>query len=690
MRRTHWVVLALALTACPERRSPSATPPPPKEPEELAKIADLEDRRAISDGNLFNWALTHPEPAVRARAYLALGRLQEPAAIDTVLKGFTDPVAAVRVEAAFAAGLIGLAWQGLSDVDKVKLADALRAIEEKETDDKAHDAMLEALGRVGTLSAVDRLNERLAVTPLQARAALAMGVAFRRGAKFPASSTRVLTALLAKELPQPTRFGAAYAFSTSKDTLARPALRQCAADDSSEVRAVCAKGLGEVGEDVDAVLLKQLIDDPDYRVAVEAVRALSKLSVKCKSLVCPPLGALADLSSRTERLQRGDTVGGGQVLLALAQQGVPSVGVPVLLRVHEQLVRSLSTEADPKRKRDLGNLECRFAVAIDKAEGELNLSPTCGGGTAPDTHRFALMLSELAETTPKTPKKRFEQVAPYLDHPEARVKLAAIVALGSSKWPAAADKLRPLLGGADLVLAAAAANALAKLGDKTALPAVRALAMKCLSNLDPAPDVAEALGTFKSADATPELQAWLGSPHAYLRHSAAEILTQLSGKSTVAPLVEYPKEDKKGSMPKDATMTLKTERGEIVLKFLTAEAPRTCASIYTLARKNYFKGQTFHRIVPDFVAQTGDPRGDGNGGPGYSLRCEVNHHPYLRGAVGMALSGKDTGGSQFFLTLSPQPHLEGRYTVFAEIVKGQEVADALLEDDQILDARAAP
>ena len=81
-----------------------------------------------------------------------------------------------------------------------------------------------------------------------------------------------------------------------------------------------------------------------------------------------------------------------------------------------------------------------------------------------------------------------------------------------------------------------------------------------------------------------------------------------------------------------------------------------------------------HRVVPDFVIQDGDPTGTGSGGPGYTIRCEYNQLRYEAGMVGMALSGKDTGGSQWFVTLSPQPHLNGRYTIFAEVTRGLDVA----------------
>jgi cyclophilin family peptidyl-prolyl cis-trans isomerase len=87
--------------------------------------------------------------------------------------------------------------------------------------------------------------------------------------------------------------------------------------------------------------------------------------------------------------------------------------------------------------------------------------------------------------------------------------------------------------------------------------------------------------------------------------------------------------------------------------------------------------------VPDFVVQGGDPRGDGEGGPGFTIPCEVSTRPYLRGTVGMALAGKDTGGSQFFVALSPQPHLDGRYTIIGTVVSGMEALDGLVEGDPL-------
>ncbi|HEU4478266.1 MAG TPA: peptidylprolyl isomerase, partial [Pyrinomonadaceae bacterium] len=126
-----------------------------------------------------------------------------------------------------------------------------------------------------------------------------------------------------------------------------------------------------------------------------------------------------------------------------------------------------------------------------------------------------------------------------------------------------------------------------------------------------------------------------------------------------------------------------TSQGRFSIELLPEDAPLNVDNFVQLARRRYFNGIVFHRVVPNFVIQGGDPRGDGNGGPGYQIRCEINEMPYDRGTVGMALSGKDTGGSQWFVTHAPQPHLDGGYTVFGRVVAGMEVVDRIVRGDVI-------
>jgi len=129
--------------------------------------------------------------------------------------------------------------------------------------------------------------------------------------------------------------------------------------------------------------------------------------------------------------------------------------------------------------------------------------------------------------------------------------------------------------------------------------------------------------------------------------------------------------------------TIGTRHGEFQIELYVDVAPLTVMNFIELADDGFYDGLPFHRVIPNFVAQGGDPRGDGWGGPDYYIRDEFSSEPYLRGTVGIATSGKDTGGSQFFITLSPQPHLEGRYTVFGQVIYGMEVVDLITMGDVI-------
>jgi cyclophilin family peptidyl-prolyl cis-trans isomerase len=134
-------------------------------------------------------------------------------------------------------------------------------------------------------------------------------------------------------------------------------------------------------------------------------------------------------------------------------------------------------------------------------------------------------------------------------------------------------------------------------------------------------------------------------------------------------------------------LVIETERGRITVTLFAAEAPLTVDALLRLAGRHYFDGTSWHRVAPNFVIQGGDPRGDGWGGPGFALRDENSRRRYGRGTVGMALAGPDTGGSQFFITHSPQPHLDGTYPVIGEVVLGMEVVDRVSQGDAIRSIR---
>ena len=126
---------------------------------------------------------------------------------------------------------------------------------------------------------------------------------------------------------------------------------------------------------------------------------------------------------------------------------------------------------------------------------------------------------------------------------------------------------------------------------------------------------------------------------------------------------------------------IETDKGNIVLELFENDAPNTVANFVKLINKGYYNGLKFHRVIPNFMIQGGCPVGNGTGGPGYAIKCEINPKKHLTGTLSMAHAGKDTGGSQFFITHSPQPHLDGVHTVFGQVIEGMDVVNAIRQGD---------
>ncbi len=131
---------------------------------------------------------------------------------------------------------------------------------------------------------------------------------------------------------------------------------------------------------------------------------------------------------------------------------------------------------------------------------------------------------------------------------------------------------------------------------------------------------------------------------------------------------------------------METDRGVIQLDLYPQHAPKTVNNFIFLVREGFYDGVSFHRVIPDFVIQGGDPTGTGRDGPGYRFEDEVKGNPlkHERGAISMANSGPDTNGSQFFIAHSPQPHLNGKHTVFGKVAGGLDVVDAIRQGDKML------
>jgi len=135
---------------------------------------------------------------------------------------------------------------------------------------------------------------------------------------------------------------------------------------------------------------------------------------------------------------------------------------------------------------------------------------------------------------------------------------------------------------------------------------------------------------------------------------------------------------------KKYTATIETENGSMVLELFASDVPVTVNNFVFLAREGFYDGTTFHRVIPDFMAQGGDPAGTGTGGPGYKFADEFTQHTHVTGALSMANSGPNTNGSQFFITYAPQPHLDRKHSVFGQLVLGEKILKALKNGDAVV------
>ena len=135
---------------------------------------------------------------------------------------------------------------------------------------------------------------------------------------------------------------------------------------------------------------------------------------------------------------------------------------------------------------------------------------------------------------------------------------------------------------------------------------------------------------------------------------------------------------------KQYTATIETGKGNIVLELFASDVPVTVNNFVFLAREGFYNSTIFHRVIPDFMAQGGDPTGTGRGGPGYAFADEFTEHTHVTGTLSMANAGPNTNGSQFFITYAPQDHLNGKHSVFGQLVEGMDVLEAIRQGDTIV------
>jgi len=674
-RRLVLLACLIAMANCgPKAAAPvvNPTPPPTVFEQKMRWILQLEDQRQLrgGGGDLLT-LLTDQEARIRRRSALAAGRVKLPEAIPaltTTLQSEADPE--VRQMAAFAMGLIGDAaaapalMNALADPDPLlqgRAAEALGMI--------AHKAAAQPIG--AKIAAHITSNVLGGINPDDMGYPKASGVeAVRLGifALVRLGSYDALAAVLVDQNGRPRSrwWPIAFAFQRINDPRAATVLLDLFNGEGQLTRAFAARGLGASKDPRGAGALLAAAEDASIPLAVriQAVRAIAVL---------------------------GDARAG-----AVMRRLITSAKVDQNLQL--EAIVALSRLRDPAAVELLIDLvsaqwpSVRAAALHALAQTDVDTFISSISALDPDAHWS--VRASLAATLADLGRERAQgPLTAMLDDTDQRVIPSVLDALAKVGATNATEVLTARLKADDPVVRGAAARGLAtikatnaaaalseafKMGQRDGLYVARTNALDAITALDP-------------AAARPLLTSALADRDWAVRMRAAENLHKLDPAADVSAMRPAPPP----SVPELAAIDpmiapkfspqayIDTSKGTVQIELAVLDAPRTVANFVSLVRKNYFRGVQLHRVVPDFVVQDGDPRGDGEGGPGYTIRDEINQRPYLRGAVGMALDWADTGGSQFFITHSPQPHLDGRYTVFGQVVAGMDVVDRLQQWDTI-------
>jgi cyclophilin family peptidyl-prolyl cis-trans isomerase/HEAT repeat protein len=668
---TLTLVLACAAPAALAAKKPGVPPPPPRI-EKLGHLLALEDARSPGAGELER-LLRDPDRGVRRRAALAAGRVADPSLVPALVDLLNDQEVEVRRMAAFALGLAG----ERAAVDRLLAALA-------DPDPGVRGRAVEALGRIGdpraaaavarlVVDALPKTISRMTVrgddpgNPADSWAEQRLALfALARLKDVPAARH----ALLDGARPRFDWWAATWVAMRLESPELRPVLVAAVASDDPRSRALAARGLGAL-KDASAVdLLLPLVRDPDATVALHTLRALGAIGdARGTAAAAVMLAGASDVVRR-------------EALLALAV-------LPPDPALGPRLV-GLVAERDPGvRAAALGAL-----ARTDRADFALVLS---GMDADPVWWVRSALASSLGDVGDEMSVGILHAM---LRDEDPRVLPSVLDALRRARGRDALDTLRRHLEHADLGVRVGAAEGIAALGAVGASTPLLAAWRRGLGDgageLEARIAAVEALAVRRDDEAKAGLaEVAKTDPARAVRARAALALRELgtavpdAGPQAVErPALDYreamaPFDPRPGVPLYTPRAFLRTRHGTIEIHLDVVESPLTTASFIDLARQGFYDGLVFHRVEPGFVVQGGGPRGDGNGGPGYALRCEITRRFYGRGAVGMALSGKDTGGSQFFITLSPQPHLDGGFTLFGQVVAGMEVVDRIRPGDLI-------
>jgi len=633
---------------------------------------------AASDARRFDLAalregLSHANPAVRRQAALAAGRIGDAAAIDLLLPVLNDSVPTVQAAAAFALGL-------LKDARAIPLLlEKIRAVSSTEQGAPQLEAVT-AIAKIGGDDGARALIDILAsgspgsATPVVNAALLE---SWRLG------STRAPVAELVRftdASDAATRRRALYSLARLRAASGAAPLVRALSDPDPQTRTVAARGIGKALLDsarldprVAVAGLRRLLNDPDAHIRINALRALASFRDSALASAVMPLLADYDIGVAVQAETTLGVLRGAAALAALRPR--LSNSVFALKRQAIIAVAQADSGAGVAAAVAVGNdADWRWRSVAAEAFGAARARDRLEGQLAdPDGRVVAQALQALKEIVPDDSSLR-ARARVLLTHGDPAVRSVAADLLAR----------HPNVDDADLLVAAYARAERDPFNDAR-LSAVSALGAIAASSAAGRQRVAT-----KFVSVTPRPDDYL------VRRLAADTLADTRDAwgpvlpiATGRTLADYRDIARRWLAPALAGTNphvfLETDRGTLDIELLPTEAPLTVAVFIDLVNRRYFDGTRWHRMVPNFVVQDGDPRGDGWGGPGFAIRDEINPLRYQLGIVGMALSGPNTGGSQYFITHSAQPHLDGIYTVFGVVVGegGGAVLNAIGQGDRI-------
>ncbi len=630
----------------------------------LQAVVDLQVRR---DGAALAQALGSPDSLVRARAAFALASVQDEGAVPALRRLLDDPVPAVRADAAFALG------QSADSTAGVALAVSLR----REATPAVLRELLDALGKTGGRQDLETVLGAVLPQALEPARALALA---RFGLRDVTSTAWAewLGARLQDQAPA-VRANAAYAFTRSPVDAWRgqaSAIRRAfdALPDGA-ARAHLARALGRLDDPADlGRLARALAQDTDWSTRVQAARALGRVDdgAAASALVAGLSDDNPHVAQAAATALAGRDDAGPSAALAVVEDGArPWTVQAPLLAVLAGNGRTDAVLAWTDRQRD-PFARAAGLTALGASDDGAALTQLFTAARADDALVAAAALGALRQRweTGEYGARRFYDA---FAHGLRRGDLA----LTTTAAPVLADSAFWALG----------AGALLREVYRTLSPP---------EDVEPMVALIAAIGRVRDGE---ELDFLVGvtleEKSQTLRLAAREAINDrleegvdveiTGGGSAATTGIDWAHLAGVGRRP---TLVLETDRGRVEIEMDAEAAPQTVQLITRTAAGGRYDGVPFHRVVADFVVQGGDYfRRDGFGGPETPIRSEFTRIRYRPGTLGMASSGKDTEGVQFFVTHSDQPHLDGRYTAFGRVVRGQDVIDQILQGDLVRRAR---